>query len=164
MNKISVEKIGVDKKHLNNGWLLLIAIVAICVDQITKYFAYRGKFGDFLNLFRPAFGQLLLPNYNFAFGIALPHFFAYVLYAIIIAVFTVWYARLKSKNNWYGIGYSLIIAGAASNLIDRFVFGYVRDFVLAFWGNVFNFADVCIIAGIIMIICGEVFFQARNSP
>jgi signal peptidase II len=158
-----MNQISGDKKHLNSGWLLIIGIATICVDQTTKYFAYRGKFSGFLNLFRPVFGQLLLPNYNFAFGIALPHFFAYVLYAIIISAFTIWYARLKSKNNWYGIGYSLIIAGAASNLIDRFVFGYVRDFVLAFWGNIFNFADVCIIAGILMIIYGEVFVRPQSG-
>jgi len=147
---------------LNNLWLEGIALLAVAIDQATKYFAYRGKFGGFLNLLRPVFSKLLLPNYNFAFGIRLPHVLAYVIYALVIGVLTFWYVQLRQRNNWQGIGYYLVIAGAASNLIDRFTLGYVRDFISAFWGNVFNLADTWIILGILMIIYGEILINKHN--
>jgi signal peptidase II len=148
---------------LNNLWLTGIALLAVTIDQATKYFAYRGKFGGFLNLLRPVFSKLLLPNYNFAFGIPLPHVFAYVIYAIVIGALTLWYVQLRQKNNWQEIGCYLVIAGAVSNLIDRFTLGYVRDFISAFWGNVFNFADIWIILGVLMIIYGEILVAKRSQ-
>jgi signal peptidase II len=148
---------------LNNLWLAGIVLLAVTIDQVTKYFAYRGKFGGFLNLFRPVFSKLLLPNYNFAFGIRLPHVFAYVIYVIVIGALTIWYVHLSQKNNWQAIGYYLVMAGAASNLIDRLTLGYVRDFISAFWGNVFNFADIWIILGILMIIYAETLITRRNQ-
>jgi signal peptidase II len=150
------------KPTLNNLQLTGIALLAVAIDQATKFFAYRGKLGGFLNLFHPIFSKLLLPNYNFAFGIALPHVLAYVIYAIVIAALTFWYVQLRQRNNWQGIGYYLVMAGAVSNLIDRFALGYVRDFISAFWGNVFNFADTWIILGILMIICGEILITKRD--
>jgi lipoprotein signal peptidase len=44
----------------------------------------------------------------------------------------------------------LIMAGAASNLADRLVFGSVRDFIPTPWA-VFNLADVFLAAGVVFI-------------
>lgn len=129
----------------------VIAILVIAFDQITKYFAYAGKLGGFLNSFRPVFGKLLMPNYNFAFSIPLPHIIAYIVYAAVLVGFIRWYF-LNKKTTVESVGFYLVIGGAASNIIDRVYLGFVRDFILAFWGNIFNFADVAIVAGITLII------------
>ena len=46
---------------------------------------------------------------------------------------------------------SLILGGAVGNLIDRFWYGYVVDFIQVYWGNSyfpsFNIADAAISCG-----------------
>jgi signal peptidase II len=56
----------------------------------------------------------------------------------------------KNLQKWEKIGYGLILAGAMGNGIDRFVYGYVIDFIeLKFIRfPVFNIADVCINLGL----------------
>lgn len=126
-------------------------LLAAAADQATKRFAYRGAFGGFLNFLRPVFGLQIAPNYNFAFGIAAPHVLVYILYAIIFAAFTYYYFHgRRSAGERYG--YALIIAGAASNILDRIMLGYVRDFIYAFWGNIFNVADIAILLGIVLFL------------
>lgn len=50
------------------------------------------------------------------------------------------------------IGETLVLAGALSNVADRFWYGGVIDFILLSYGSwtfpVFNVADVCIVVGI----------------
>jgi len=51
---------------------------------------------------------------------------------------------------------SFLYAGIIGNLLDRIVLGYVRDFLSFTFGNysfpVFNFADICIVCGGIMLL------------
>ena len=49
---------------------------------------------------------------------------------------------------------SLILAGGFANLIDRIVRGYVIDYIditKLFNYPVFNFADICIVIGVILV-------------
>ncbi|MDP4001391.1 MAG: signal peptidase II [bacterium] len=45
-----------------------------------------------------------------------------------------------------------VFAGAVSNLGDRLVLGYVRDFVDLGLGFTFNLADIFIVIGLILIL------------
>lgn len=61
---------------------------------------------------------------------------------------------------WSICAASLVLAGGASNLIDRFIYdGYVLDFIQLGIGSlrtgVFNVADVAIMAGVVMLLTGE---------
>lgn len=44
----------------------------------------------------------------------------------------------------------LVLGGALSNMIDRARFGSVRDFISTHWAIV-NVADLCVIAGVLML-------------
>jgi signal peptidase II len=54
------------------------------------------------------------------------------------------------------VGLAFIIGGAAGNLIDRLTYGYVLDFVDAYYGNwhfwAFNVADAAITVGVALMI------------
>ena len=129
-------------------------IICLVLNQAVEYYAFNSSFGSFLNKLYPIFGKLLSPNVNFAFGIPLPHIFAYFVYLIIFIIFIIWYTK-NIRSSYERLGFWLIISGAISNLLDRFQFGYVRDFIYAFWGNIFNLADMMIVLGIILIIFAE---------
>ena len=59
----------------------------------------------------------------------------------------------KNLNRWEQVGYGCILAGAAGNGIDRFVAGYVVDFIdiriIRF--AIFNIADVSINVGLVCL-------------
>jgi len=139
------------KEYLENTIFLLICLI---LNQAVEYYAFNSSFGSFLNKLNPFFGKMLSQNVNFAFGIPLPHLFAYVLYLIVLIIFISWYLK-NTKNFFQRFGFWLILSGAISNLFDRFQFGYVRDFIYAFWGNIFNLADMMIVLGVIFIIFAE---------
>ncbi len=62
--------------------------------------------------------------------------------------------RARSLSRWEEWGYGCLLGGAAGNGIDRFVWGYVVDFVdlRAIRFPVFNMADVAIDVGLVCLI------------
>lgn len=78
-----------------------------------------------------------------------------VLFLVVIVVIDKFY---KNNSKLYLTAYSLILSGAIGNLVDRVLFGYVRDFIkldfLDFtnFNTVFNFADMCITVGVAIMI------------
>lgn len=77
-----------------------------------------------------------------------------VISVIIIIILFVLLVTVR-KNTTMRWALTLIIAGGIGNLIDRFVFGSVTDmFKLKFFGPIFNFADVCVTIGCILLVIG----------
>lgn len=67
------------------------------------------------------------------------------------------------------IALSLVLGGAAGNLIDRARFGYVVDFIDAHWGAhhwpAFNIADAAISVGALLLIWRLMFAEkAEQNP
>jgi signal peptidase II len=64
----------------------------------------------------------------------------------------VYAATLDASQRLSRFGLALIIGGAAGNLIDRVMYGYVLDFVDAYYGGwhfwAFNVADAAITVGV----------------
>ncbi len=106
-------------------------------------------------------------NYGVSFGlfsgIFSSMFFIFIGLVISILVLIL---MLKSKKKLEKWGYLFIIAGALSNILDRFLNGYVIDFIyLHFrnfdWWPAFNFADIYITIGICMIL-SQIFFDLKK--
>jgi signal peptidase II len=129
-----------------------IFVCLVLADQATKYAAYGSHFGSFLNVLRPAFGKELFPNQNFAFSLHVPVVLMYLVYAVVVVGLVAWYVRTPSPKWQQTLAVELILAGALSNILDRVTFGYVRDFIYVFWGNIFDLADVFIVGGILLFL------------
>lgn len=87
--------------------------------------------------------------------------FALVTALIIgITVGVIWYAWDQYKHNKSIIGESLILAGSLSNIIDRFVYGGVVDFIELSYGNwiwpSFNIADMAIVLGVLIMLVSHI--------
>lgn len=85
---------------------------------------------------------------------------------IIVACMICVDLMLKIKSKTYTIGFGLIVAGAIGNFIDRIVLGYVRDFIMFdFWHSfpIFNFADVCIVIGAVLVCIHFIFLSKKES-
>lgn len=81
-----------------------------------------------------------------------------LIFIDIIVILVILKALLNKKyefNNNAKLGMSLILAGGFGNLIDRIFRGYVVDYIditRLFDYPIFNFADICIVVGVILVI------------
>lgn len=73
---------------------------------------------------------------------------------IIGIIYYIW--KNKPRDKWEKLLYSLVIAGAMGNFINRLFFGYVIDFIdIDIFGYdypIFNIADIYVVLGILGLI------------
>tara|TARA_B100000965_G_scaffold398309_1_gene416228 strand:+ start:888 stop:1346 length:459 start_codon:yes stop_codon:yes gene_type:complete len=96
-------------------------------------------------------------NYGISFGLfagILDHKIIIIIGSIVTLFFI--YILLKSRDIFEKWALLLIISGAISNILDRTLNNYVLDFIYLhykdFYWPAFNFADIYITFGIIMIL------------
>lgn len=139
-----------------NIFFWIVAIVGLILDQITKYIVVKNfaEVGETLPLWLGVFHFTYVINTGAAFsvftnGVSWLRWLSLIVSLGLIAL--AWFgAKMKITEQ---LGYGFILAGALGNGIDRFLFGYVVDFIdfrlIRF--PVFNLADVFINIGIIFL-------------
>lgn len=153
-------------------WWLILGVVVF--DQITKAIVRATLplfesvsvipgFADFTYVRNTGVAFGLLNNYDLAFKGVLTGGLALAALGGIA-----YYARhIRPDERLARIGLSLILAGAIGNLIDRFLFGYVVDFVDLYWGNwhfwAFNVADASISIGAVLVFA-DLLVVNRHAP
>jgi len=85
---------------------------------------------------------------------------------LIIVGFVLWIWRRTAKDRSFAhLGFAMIIAGALGNLVDRFLYGHVIDYVLFHtetWSfAVFNLADSFITVGAGFVILDEILASKK---
>jgi len=124
--------------------LFFIIACGILIDQYIKFFIFAEKFSSGLITH--------FKNYQFAFSIPLPIWMIYFLYIVVLAVAArILFKKFAAVGKLELIGWGLLFAGGLSNLGERILLGYVRDYFLIFNG-IFNLADFFIIVGILILI------------
>lgn len=123
--------------RLERTTLFAFFTLLLIIDQFTKYLIRQ-------------FGGFYICNEGIAFGINLPSIIRWPIIIGILFFLSFLVLRHKSKNS--ALAFILIISGALSNILDRLVHGCVIDFIkLQVW-PIFNFADVFITIGVIILI------------
>jgi len=141
---------------------ILISTIIIG-DQVTKAIVQQKFFlGESVPVIEGLFHFTYVRNPGAAFGmfghspdwIRIPLFFGVPVIACLWLVWLIWTTRNKHKLQC--LAYSLILAGAVGNLIDRFSMNYVVDFFDFFWGPhhfpAFNIADSSITIAAFLLI------------
>ncbi len=155
---------------LRYGFLLVVALVVLGIDQATKQWAHETLLGQPPLELLPVFSLALVYNQGAAFGFlndagGWQHYFFVSLAAVFSIVLMVWMWRERSRNVWLAVSLSLVLSGAVGNLVDRLRNGYVVDFLLVHYGSwsfpVFNVADIAITIGAIMLIMDSLLFSRR---
>jgi signal peptidase II len=86
---------------------------------------------------------------------------------IVSCVLVYWLFKLSRRDWWESIGLSLILGGAIGNLLDRFIYGHVVDFIQwhynDFYWPVFNIADTAICMGSTMLIAHSFFSKMAKK-
>ena len=130
------------------------AVVVIVLDQLTKHLVVA----TFLPLeSRIAVPHILYWTYveNHAGAFGLFGNSAWLLVGMAVAVLAIfWYAfrEVLGKSRLVQVAFGAIVGGAAGNIVDRFHYSYVVDFIDLRWWPVFNVADSCITIGVVVLI------------
>lgn len=144
----------------------LVAILGLVLDQITKYLIVQNfAEGETLPLWTDMFHLTYVVNTGAAFsffsgGVGWLRWLSLAV-SLGLIIFA-WRTPLAIVEE---LGYGFILAGALGNGIDRFLFGYVVDF-LDFRGinfAVFNLADVAINIGIFFLLV-SIFKHQKKYP
>ncbi len=140
-------------------WLTISAAV-IVLDQLTKWLI-----SSWLSLYEtveviPYFNLTLAHNTGAAFSFLAQaggwQRWFFVGLALVISIGLIIWLRKVKDNNLESLSISLILGGAIGNVIDRFLLGYVVDFLDVYYGNyhwpAFNIADSAIVVGAMLLI------------
>jgi len=144
-------------------FIILITIVLTAIDQIIKYFITTN-----LEVYKSI---KVIPNFFYLTyvkndGAAFSMFSGSRLFLIAVAVIVLIIlirSIVVDKNikKIDIISYSLILSGIIGNLIDRIYIGKVIDYldfyIFGYNTAIFNFSDICIVVGGIIIIYNLVF-------
>lgn len=133
---------------------ILLAVLMIVVDQVTKYYVVTHfALGESVPVLDGIFHWTFILNPGAAFGMLEGSRWLFVLIAVIV-VAAMWFLRkeIDALGLWARIGAALFAGGAIGNLIDRARQGLVIDFFdFRIW-PVFNVADIAICTGVGLII------------
>ena len=150
---------------------LLLAIVVIILDQITKWVALSGlNLGENPITVTSFFNLVLVWNRGVSFGM-FNNAGAYgpmILSGIAIAVVLglVYWLR-QAENRLTVIALGLVIGGALGNVIDRFRFGAVVDFldlhIAGYHWPAFNVADAAICVGAVLLLLDGLLSPERQT-
>jgi len=148
---------------------ILLIIALLILDQITKI-----AVDHYLPLQEPVHLLPVLALYRtYNTGVAFSMFDETPGYLIVglrlaIVAFVTWLWIRTPASRWIAhLGFVLVIAGAFGNLLDRFLYGHVIDFVLFHVGTwsfaIFNLADSFITVGAVLIGFDEIFGSGEKS-
>jgi signal peptidase II len=145
---------------------LNVAILLIfSIDRLLKNYFIQNPAkvigGDFIY---ELISLRLAKNTGIAFGFLFNQFFLVPLIIIAILLLLSFLIRAYQKNLFWQItALSLIVFGAASNLIDRLRYGFVVDYLDVPFFTVFNLAD-CLITFGVFIITFWIWFRPKSRP
>lgn len=139
----------------NTAIFTLVAVLSIMLDQASKAVVVVAmEPGRTVTVIPGLLSITHSTNTGAAFGLLrgsgqVVFLAALVLIVMIMAWF--FYSR-EQMGAWSFIGLGLVIGGAVGNLVDRVLRGRVIDFIDLGWWPVFNFADIAIVGGVIIVV------------
>ena len=152
--------------------ILLVIIFLVLIDQCMKIsiskIMLNNSFDDIKLL--PFLNIVFVRNTGVSFGMfsewgILGRYF-FSIFSIVVGSFLILLA-IFSDAKLFRISLGLISSGALGNAIDRVYFGGVIDFIDFFIYNfhwpAFNFADIFITLGVILLLFDNIFYKKNET-
>ncbi|NLZ36580.1 MAG: signal peptidase II [Clostridiales bacterium] len=141
-------------------WLLTSVFVVIA-DQLSKWLVvkYIKPLPDGINVIPGLYDFRYIENTGAAFGILSDHRWIHTAVSTVAITGIVIYLIIKRKDRrsgWINAAAGMIIGGGVGNLIDRYMQGYVVDFIETKFMKfaIFNVADSFVTVGTaILAVC-----------
>ncbi|NIN01056.1 MAG: signal peptidase II [candidate division Zixibacteria bacterium] len=167
--------------------LLIIAVLVILTDQLSKtLITLLLPTGQSVPVLGNFFRLTLVLNPGGVFGTRLGSQNFYTFVSVLAIGITLWFFfKAKTRETKFGTGLCLVLGGAVGNLIDRFRFGEVVDFLdfnipnislppakIAFFQfpgfyldrwPVFNLADSFVLIGMVLVVISLLFHKVDQT-
>lgn len=141
-----------------------MSVLVIAIDQITKFLVYgtasRSIIGNLLWFESALNTGVAFSMFQNASGV----FIVTSSLAVLVFAFLIFSKKIvKYKSEKICLGF--ILGGTLSNLIDRIIFGGVRDFLYLKFINfaIFNIADMAISFGVIVLCIFILVIDLKND-
>lgn len=142
------------KKYIPN---IILIILLVAVDQLIKVLILGsiGASGESITIIPRVLQLSYVENAGGAWGIFSERIYLIGIdLMIIIAILKLLLDKKYEFDKKAILGMTLILAGGIGNLMDRIIRGFVIDYfditpILDY--PVFNFADICIVVGVILL-------------
>lgn len=145
--------------------ILLLSLLVISIDQISKYYIeHNMSLGMSIPVIPNIFHITYILNPGAAFGL-LEHKTELLIFIALIMIFILvyYYNRIPETLKILRFGLGLLAGGSIGNVIDRVRIGYVVDFLDFRVWPVFNVADIAIVCGVFSIIWSVVFLHKEDE-
>lgn len=133
----------------------IIIVILIAIDQIIKLGVLEFlKEKQSISVIPNIFNLTYVENRGAAFGMFQNSQVVFVLVAIIATIVGLYWIHKNDNINKLGkASVIMIISGAIGNLTDRVRLGFVVDYFdfRIVWQYVFNFADILVVCGTILL-------------
>lgn len=148
------------KKHIS---CMIMIVLIIAFDQITKYFASLKLADGSVAKFIPGIVQFkYAENTGMAFSMLSGARWVFIALTVVVCVGVFYYLfSNRCKSLWLYWSLGVILSGGIGNLIDRIRFGYVVDFIEPTFVNfaIFNIADCAVTCGAVVLV-GYLLYDA----
>ena len=137
---------------------IILILLALATDQLSKFLLVPvlDVLPDkSLPIIEGVFHLTYVKNEGASFGIlqGMRLFFIIVSIIVLVIVSIIMIRGRKTHPRFLRLSLALLFGGALGNLVDRIIFGFVRDLfdlrIINFW--VFNVADSCLVIGAILL-------------
>ena len=136
----------------------LLVSVLLGLDLLFKYLV--STYLTTVNIIDNFFSLTYVLNDGAAFSLFASRIYLLILIAIICLFFIIYELKNNLDDRVLSIGYSLVLAGLLGNFLDRLIDGYIIDYlsfkILGYNYPIFNFADILIVVGIVIVIIKEI--------
>ncbi len=170
-----------DKKSFSTIWMAVIIVLVLILDQVSKYIIKTSMYlGESFPVWGNFFRITYVENPGMAFGFRFSNSTLFMVLSIVAGILVLYYLyRIRNESWILQLALSWITAGAIGNLLDRFIYGRVVDFLdFEFWDisvssfdvlgfhfpgyamtrwPVFNVADMAVSGGMIILIAYILF-------
>ena len=153
------------QKTKSNLMLVLIALVVIALDQLTKRAVQQNlALGEALLVFPPREFVRIVHWVNTGAAFGMFQGGNAVLIGLTVAItlaILIYYQTLPEDHLFQRICLALMVGGSIGNLIDRLTLGYVVDFVAVGRFPVFNLADSCVTVSVILLLISTIIEERK---
>ncbi|SHF01164.1 signal peptidase II [Atopostipes suicloacalis DSM 15692] len=147
---------------------LILTIILVTIDQITKYLTVQNLALFEVKEIIPKFLSFTyIQNSGAAWSLLEGKMWFFYIITLIVIAFLLYYLYTEGrKDKILGVILSIILAGTLGNFIDRVLFQYVVDMIKLEFINfpIFNVADMLLTIGVAVLLFYTIYEEKNPRP
>ncbi|OIN96617.1 signal peptidase II [Candidatus Desantisbacteria bacterium CG1_02_38_46] len=133
-------------------FVMAIMVLIVIADQFSKYLVSKNiALNSSVPVIENVFHITFVKNQGMAFGLFQKGNLPFILFSAVFIAALVVFSKKFIERFYSKVGFSLVLAGAVGNFVDRIKHGYIIDFLdFRIW-PVFNLSDAALCIGVIFL-------------